>query len=146
MNDWGRRLVLDVGFDHVVSMASEELQREGFEVLGRLDVREGIRRTLDEDFRRYTIVSVWHPALALQALRRSLDVGVELPLNIAIYELADQETALTVPDPLPSLSADRTWREECPELVAIEIQLSECLGHALGRMSRMARAVAVPAQ
>ena len=144
MDDWGRRLVVDVGFDRVVATTLQELEREGFQLSGKLDVREALWHALQEDCRRYTIITVWHPAVAAQALRHSLDIGVELPINIAVYELADHETAITVAEPLPGLSDDRSWRYECPELLPIEFQLSDHLAQALGRMSHRLRG-AVPA-
>lgn len=146
MDDWGRRLVVDAPFDRVVSTAVEEFEREGFEVSGRLDVRQALWRTLREECRRYTIITVWHPAITAQALRHSLDIGVELPINVAVYELADEETAIIVAEPLPSLGDDRSWRDDCPELVPIEVQLSDHLAQALGRLSRRLRTTASAAQ
>jgi uncharacterized protein (DUF302 family) len=142
MGDWGRRLVLDVTFNQVIPVVLQELQHEGFEILGQLDVRDAVRRSLKADLRRYTILSVWHPSLTFDALRESLEIGVELPVNIAIYELADGETAITVAEPFPSLTSDRGWREECPELLPIERQLSDHLAQALGRISHLARTTA----
>jgi len=46
-----------------------------------LDVREALWQSLREDFRRYTIITVWHPVIAAQALRQSLDIDVELPIK-----------------------------------------------------------------
>jgi uncharacterized protein (DUF302 family) len=138
MGDWGRQLALDLAFEQVIPAVVEELQHEGFEIVGQLDVREELQRSLQADFRRYTILTVWHPVLALDALRESLDVGVEVPINVAIYELADEETGITVAEPFPSLSGDRPWREECLELLPIERDLSDHLAQALGRISRLA--------
>ena len=72
---------LGVAFDRIVSTTLEELEREGFEQSGRLDVREALWQSLREDFRRYTIITVWHPVIAAQALRQSLDIDVELPIK-----------------------------------------------------------------
>jgi uncharacterized protein (DUF302 family) len=146
MDDWGRRLVVDAAFDRVVSTALEEFEREGFEVSGRLDLRDALWHALGEECRRYTILTVWHPVVAARALRHSLDIGVELPINVAVYELADEETAITVAEPLPSLRDDRAWRDDCPELLPIELQLSDHLAHALGRLSRRLRAPVPAAQ
>ena len=146
MSDWGRRIVLDLRFDQVVALALYELQREGFELVGKVNVRDVLRRSLKADFRRYAILSVWHPALAREAFRHSVEIGVELPINAAIYELADGETGITVAEPFPSLSNDRPWREECLALLPIEQGLSDHLGAALERMSHQARTPAWRAQ
>lgn len=145
MEDWGRRLVVDAAFDRAVSTVLEEFEREGFQVSGRLELREALWQALREDCRRYTILTVWHPAIAAQAVRHSLDIGVELPINVAVYELADEETAITVAEPLPGLRDDRSWRDDCPELVPIELQLSDCLAQALGRIARRLRTTATAA-
>lgn len=146
MDDWGRRLVVDAAFDRVVSTVFEEFEREGFQVCGRLDLRDALWQALGEDCRRYTILTVWNPAIAAQALRHSLDIGVELPLNVAVYELADEETAITVAEPLPGLSDDRSWQNDCPELLPIEVQLSDHLAQTLGRIARRLRATAAATQ
>lgn len=146
MNDWGRRLVVDAAFDRVVSTVFEEFERDGFRVSGRLDLREALWQALGEDCRRYTILTVWHPAIAAQALHHSLDIGVELPINVAVYELADKETAITVAEPLPGLSDDRSWRDDCPELLPIELQLSDRLAQTLGRIARRLRSAPAVAQ
>lgn len=136
METWGRRLVVDMKFPDAVSRALEEFQREGFEVSGQLDVRESVGRSVHEDFRRYVIITLWHPALGIQALHQSLEIGVELLVNVVVYELADEESVITAAEPLPSLSGDRLWREEWPALLPIEAEFDACVGRALGRMPR----------
>jgi len=49
MGDWGRRLVPDLTFDQVSVVVLQELQRERFEVLGTVDVRDALRRSLKAD-------------------------------------------------------------------------------------------------
>ena len=136
MESWGRRLVVDMNFSDTVARVSKEFRQEGFEISGQLDVRDNLARTLGEDFRRYTIITFWHPVLGLQALHQSLEVGTELLVNVVVYELADQESVIAVADALPSLSADRLWRDNWPALQPIEVEFDERLGRALGRMPR----------
>jgi len=139
MSDWGRRIVLDLTFDQVVPLVLEELQREGFELVGKVDVRDALRRSFNADFRRYTILSVWHPALALEAFRQSPEIGAELPINAVICDLADDETGIAVAEPFPSLSNDRPWPTERLDLLPIKHQLSNRLTAALARISHQAR-------
>lgn len=136
MEGWARRFVLDTPFCEALSVVTEQLQQQGFEVTGRVDVRDAVRRIPGQDFRQYAIMSFWHPPLGLEALRQDLDIGIELPVTVAVYELADEECVITVGEPLPTLSAERAWHEEWPTLRRIEIDLNERLAHALDGMSR----------
>jgi uncharacterized protein (DUF302 family) len=134
MDTWGRRLVIDMNFLDAVEKVSTEFQRQGFEISGQLDVRDNLARTLGKDFRRYTIMTFWHPVLGEQALQQSLEVGTELLVNVVVYELADQESVVAVADALPSLAGDLLWRDSWPALQPIEAAFDESVGRALGRL------------
>jgi uncharacterized protein (DUF302 family) len=96
MLDDGRRVVIDLPFDEAVAETTRAIEAEGLEVIGRLDVRDHFHIELLHDFRRYLLLDAWAPLAAFEALRRDLDAGATLPLRVAIYELADGETAVTV--------------------------------------------------
>ena len=96
MLDDGRRAVIDLTFDAAVAETMRAMQAEGLAVLSQLDVRDHFRVELLHEFRRYLLLQAWAPVAAFDALRSDLDAGATLPLRIAIYELADGETAVTV--------------------------------------------------
>ena len=74
MEDYGRRLVVDLGFDRTLIGTVQALQDEGLDVVGRFDVRDYVLRRLNHDFRRYVLLQALPSRLMLEALRRDLDV------------------------------------------------------------------------
>lgn len=135
MKDYGRRLILDQPFERALAMTVQALQNEGFETIARVDVRETFRTKLGEDFRRYVVLSVCNPRLALRALKQDLDAGTILGVSVAVYELADGETAVTVGEPFAPLVTDRLWRLECRELTDVAMDAEDRLARVLQRLS-----------
>lgn len=88
MDDYGRRIVIDLGFEAVLGEASRAIREEGLQMIARIDVRDHLWRNLGHDFRRYFLLEAWSPELALEALRYNLEAGTILPMTLAIYELA----------------------------------------------------------
>src|SRR5438093_1499356 len=100
MSDYGRRIVVDLEFETAVGETSRLIRQEGLKIIARVDVRDHFRRDLSPDFRRYVLIDAWSSKLAVDALRHNLDVGPVLPITVAIYELADGETAVVAKEPL----------------------------------------------
>ncbi|HVS02640.1 MAG TPA: DUF302 domain-containing protein [Thermoanaerobaculia bacterium] len=84
--DYGLRQRLDLPYEVAVEHVTEALRREGFGVLTRIDVRETLKEKLDADFRRYVILGACNPPLAHRALEAELEIGLQLPCNVIVYE------------------------------------------------------------
>ena len=138
VEDYGRRLVVNLPFDRAVIDVIRVLREEGLDVTGRFNVREYLRRRLHHDFRRYVLLQATSPQLMLDALGHDLGVGAILPVTIAVYELADGETAVLVSEPFAPVVSDQAWREAAAELASLADQESEQLGRALARLQRLA--------
>ncbi len=119
MSDYGRRIVVDSGFETAVGDLSRAIREEGLRVIARVDVREHFRRELGRDFRQYFMLEAWSPELAREALKQNLDVGAVLPTGFSVYELADGETAVVAREPLSPLAEDPAWRRSSPLLATI---------------------------
>lgn len=137
MNDYGRRIVVDSGFEAVVGETCRAIREEGLQMVARIDVRDHFWRDLGHDFRHYFLLEVWSPELALEALRHNLDVGTVLPTTVAIYELADGETAVVAKEPFSPVAAEPEWRRDEPALAAVADRESERVARVLERLQRV---------
>jgi uncharacterized protein (DUF302 family) len=134
MSDYRRRVVIDSGFEAVVGDVSRALREEGFHVIGRIDVRDHFWRDLGRDFRHYFLIQAWSPEWAVEALRHDLDLGTVLPVTMAIYELADGETAVVATEPFaPALE---TGEQLNSELGAIALGESERIARVFDRLQQ----------
>ena len=138
MDDYGRRLVVDLSFDRALVETVQALHDEGLDVVGRFDVRDYVLHRLHHDFRRYVLLQALPSRLMLEALRQDLDVGTILPATVAIYELADGETAVVASEPFAPVLSDYAWRQAVPEMAAVGDQESQQVARALRRLQHLA--------
>jgi len=76
----------DLSFDEAKERTIEALSEEGFGILAEIDVQDTLKKKLDVDFRRYTILGACNPPLAHQALQNELHLGLLLPCNVVVME------------------------------------------------------------
>lgn len=105
MNKPGIRRAFPARYDAIVAKIPDALKAEGFGVLTEIDLGATLKKKLNVDFRRYTILGACNPTFAHQALGVELDVGVLLPCNVAVYEADDGSTVVVAVDPLQSIGA-----------------------------------------
>ena len=144
MESYGRRVVVDLPFELALAETLQALEDETVEVIGRCDLRRFVERTLQQDCRRYVLLEVVSPSVTLDALRHDLSVGAILPTTIAVFELADGETAVVVAEPFGGLASEAEWRRTAPHMAALADQASEQLARALSRLLHEARRHAAP--
>jgi len=70
----------------------------------------------------------------MEALQHDLDAGPMLTATVAIYELADGETAIVAAEPFAPLLADPAWQVAAPELARVAEQEGELVARALTRV------------
>ena len=138
MSDYGRRIVLDQKLDAVIATLNTAIRAEGLTILGEIDVREHFGRHVSHDFRRYVLVHVWSPQLAMEALRHNLDTGTLLPATIAVYELGDGETVVVAGPPFAPVAEDYHWRKEFPVLASIADREIEKIARVFDRIGQVA--------
>ena len=107
-------------FEKAVSDVTEELQKEGFGILTEIDVTATLKKKLNVDFPKYTILGACNPTFAYKALLAEPKIGTMLPCNVIVQDLEDGTIDVAAVDPLASMQSIRN-----PQLqgVAKEIQL-----------------------
>ncbi|MEJ2695439.1 MAG: DUF302 domain-containing protein [Candidatus Sulfobium sp.] len=96
---------VDMPFEKVLEKVTEDLKKEGFGIMTTIDVKETIRKKLNEDFRPYTILGACNPHFAHQALQIEDKIGTMLPCNVIVQQLAAGKTEIAAIDPVASMQA-----------------------------------------
>ena len=95
---YGFSKTTDYSFEQAIEKVTEELKKEGFGVLTTIDVKDTLKKKIDVDFKKYTILGACNPKLAHGALQIEDEIGLLLPCNVIVYEKNDK-TVVSVFDP-----------------------------------------------
>ncbi|MFZ1519094.1 MAG: DUF302 domain-containing protein [Ignavibacteriaceae bacterium] len=96
---YGFSKTTDYTFEQAIEKVTEELKKEGFGVLTTIDVKETLKKKIDVDFKKYTILGACNPSFAHQALQVEEELGLLLPCNVIVYEKNDK-TVISIFDPI----------------------------------------------
>lgn len=97
--------ILKASFEDAVSRVSDELKKDGFGILTEIDVKATLKKKLDADFRKYTILGACNPPYAYKALQAEDKVGTMLPCNVIVQETGEGGIEVAAIDPLASMMA-----------------------------------------
>jgi uncharacterized protein (DUF302 family) len=100
---YGLRVELPISYEQAVERATAALKEQGFGVLTTIDVKQTLKQKLNRDFRKYVILGACNPPLADRALHTELEIGLLLPCNVIVYELAPDRSAVSAMAPLAAL-------------------------------------------
>lgn len=96
---YGFSKITEYGFDEAIQKVTEELKNEGFGVLTTIDVKDTLKKKIDVDFKKYTILGACNPKLAHQALGVEEELGLLLPCNVIVYE-KNGKSVVSIFDPI----------------------------------------------
>lgn len=83
----------------VVERIKAALKTEGFGVLTEIDIEATLQAKLGADFRPYRILGACNPPLAKKALEAEPRIGVMLPCNVIVQQIADGQVEIAAIDP-----------------------------------------------
>ena len=95
---YGFTKTTDYSFEQAIEKVTEELKKEGFGILSTIDVKDTLKKKIDVDFKKYTILGACNPKLAHSALQVEEELGLLLPCNVIVYEKNDK-TVVSIFDP-----------------------------------------------
>lgn len=121
--------IISSSFDEAIEKTKEELKKEGFGVLGEIDVKEILKKKLNVDFSKYKILGACHPNYAYKALQAENKIGTMLPCNVIIQEVAPSQVEVAAIDPVASMQA-----VENPNLEEIASKVREKLQSVISRL------------
>ncbi|HFB61380.1 MAG TPA: DUF302 domain-containing protein [Bacteroidetes bacterium] len=105
MKYYFQKTLFHTGFDEVVQKVKEELKKEGFGILSEIDVQNTLKKKLDVDFNKYTILGACNPPFAYEALQTEIHIGTMLPCNVVIMEKEDGKINVFAVEPVASMMA-----------------------------------------
>lgn len=88
-----------LSFDEAIEKVTGELKKEGFGVLTTIDVKDTLKKKIDVDFRRYTILGACNPPYAYKALSEEEQIGLLLPCNVVVQEKENNKVVVSVFNP-----------------------------------------------
>jgi len=97
--EYGFSKTIDLGFEEAISKVTDELKKEGFGVLTTIDVKDTLKKKINVDFKKYTILGACNPQIAHKALQTEEELGLLLPCNVIVYE-KDNKTTISFFDPM----------------------------------------------
>ena len=93
-----------LSYEEAIIKVTEELKKEGFGVLTEIDVKATLKKKLDVEFNKYSILGACNPPFAHKALQAREDIGLLLPCNIIVYENTEGKTIVSIFNPKVMLS------------------------------------------
>ena len=97
--------IVDDDFETAIERVTARLAEAGFGVLTTIDVSATLKKKIDVDFQRYTILGACNPGFAYKALQAEDKIGTMLPCNVIVQETADGKVEVAAVDPIASMSA-----------------------------------------
>ena len=96
--NYGYQRTVQLSFEDADNRIRETLEENGFGVLTEIDVKNTLKKKLDKDFQKYTILGACNPPLAFEALNDEQAIGVLLPCNVVLWENEDLSTTIAAID------------------------------------------------
>ena len=96
--NYGYKRTVKLSFEDVDNRIRSSLEEQGFGVLTEIDVKNTLKKKLDKDFQKYTILGACNPSLAFEALEDEQAIGLLLPCNVVLWENEDFSTTIAAID------------------------------------------------
>ena len=104
-NEISFTVILPDSYEDALQKVTEALKKEGFGVLTEIDVKATLKKKIDVDFRKYSILGACNPPLAHKALQSDPLVGLMLPCNVTVEEI-ENGTKVNLTNPISMLLAN----------------------------------------
>lgn len=87
---YGFSKITDYGFEQAIEKVTNELKKEGFGVLSKIDFKETFKNKLGVDIDNYTVLGACNPGLANASISKEKEIGLFLPCNVLVYQSSNK--------------------------------------------------------
>lgn len=91
--------VISGTFDQAIDSVTAALKQQGFGILSDIDVAATLKDRIGAEMEPYRILGACNPNLAHQALTADRAIGVLLPCNVVVRQVAAGQVEVTIADP-----------------------------------------------
>lgn len=114
-----------LGFEEAEEKVRGLLKEQGFGVLTEIDVKATLKKKLGIDFNAYKILGACNPPFAHKALLAENKIGLMLPCNVIIQDLADGSIEIAAIDPVASMAAvENDQLKEIAQQIRAKLQIA----------------------
>ena len=92
-------------FDEVIKKVTEELKNEQFGVLTEIDFSGTLKKKIDADIPRYTILGACNPGFAHKAYLEENKIGTMLPCNVIVQDIGEGNIEVSAVNPVASMES-----------------------------------------
>jgi uncharacterized protein (DUF302 family) len=105
-----------LGFQEPLELLRQRLQREGFRVVSEVHFHREFAKRVGLESQKYTVLIVWSPFLAYQALLSDRDGGLFVPFNLVVAE--DMSSTLIT-------TTNHSWASLTASSIGIQVLVRE---------------------
>ena len=103
MSYYTSTILTDTTFEAALETTTAALAKEGFGIISELDVSGTLKKKMDVDLKRYTILGACNPGYAHHAIQTEDKIGVFLPCNVVVIEQSPDTVEVAAVDPVASM-------------------------------------------
>ncbi|MFT6325035.1 MAG: hypothetical protein ACJAWO_002605 [Halieaceae bacterium] len=96
---------IKMNFEEAVLATTASLKEQGSGIITEIDMRATLKKKLDKDIPSYVILGACNPTYAYESIMNEPQVGVMLPCNVIVRQLANNEVEVAAVDPIASMIA-----------------------------------------
>jgi uncharacterized protein (DUF302 family) len=105
MNYYYTTILNNITFKDAIQKTTKELEKEGFGILTKVDIKETLKNKLHVNFYNYAILGACNAPYAYEALKHEDKIGTMLPCNVIVQEKEPGIIEISAINPRVSMQA-----------------------------------------
>lgn len=104
MGYYFNKIINNISFDEAIDKVIEELTKEDFNIVSKVDFKETFSEKLNIDYPDYVVLGACNAKFAHDAVSAEVLLGLMLPCNILVKRIDKDSIEIAIVDPVASLS------------------------------------------